>query len=119
MPNVETLRKRAESTRKKLGLTEDQVKILQNCAHAVYEEVAYDLPPDNKKNGTCRRAVILEVVTDAGRLEQEVVRSLARRGIPPGLDNPVVKSCQDYDDIMALIGPAFPYGEYEVAGREY
>ena len=119
MPNIETLRKRAESTRKKLGLTEDQVKILQNCAHAVYEEVSADLPPDNKKNGTCRRAVILEVVTDAGRLEQEVRRALQHRGIPNTLDNPITKACRDHEKIDDLIGPAFPYSEYEVAGREY
>jgi len=118
VPSVEALRKKAESTRKKLGLTNDQVQILQDCANAVYGEISADLPPDNKKHGTCKRAVIIEVVVDAGRLKQEVVRNLARRGVPQGLDNLVVRSCRDYDDIRALIGPAFPHAEYEVAGRE-
>jgi hypothetical protein len=89
--------------------------MLQNCAHAIYEEIGGDLEPDHKRCGTCKRSTILEVVTDAGRLEQEVRRRL-RSGLRErpcrDLDgHPLVQACGRYDLIDDLIGPAFPYSE--------
>jgi len=118
MPNIEVLRKKCDKAAAKLGLEPEQVKMLQNCAHAIYEEIGGDLEPDHKRCGTCKRSTILEVVTDAGRLEQEVCR---RVGLPlyeksgtARNSHPLVQACRHHELIDDLIGPAFPYSEYEV-----
>jgi hypothetical protein len=118
MPNIEVLRKKCDKAAAELKLEPEHVKMLQNCAHAIYEEIGGDLEPDHKRCGTCKRSTILEVVTDAGRLEQEVRRRLGS-GLRerPRLDldgHPLVQACGRYDLIDDLIGPAFPYSEYEV-----
>ena len=118
MPSIEVLRKKCDKAAAKLGLEPEQVRMLQNCAHAIYEEIGGDLEPDCKRRGTCKRSTILEVVTDAGRLEQDVCRRLGsglRERPRPDLDNhPLVQACRRYDLIDDLIGPAFLYNEYEV-----
>ena len=107
MLNTDVLSKKCKRAAEKLGLTLEQTAKLQSCALAVYEEISFDLEPDYKKRGTCRRSTILEVVMDAGRLEQEVCR-LEKL---PSLK--MVEACRNYGLIGDLIGPAFPYAEYE------
>ena len=123
--NVEILKKKAERARVKFGLTDDQLALIQGCAHQVYEEVSYDLEPDVKRQRACRRSTIIEVVTDANRLE-DIVRKQAK--LPPhprnvkekdsAEDHPLVRACRNFDLIDDLIGPAFPYALYEAGPYE-
>lgn len=120
MLNRERLEKAAKRAQEKLGLTDEQVDLIQNCAHSVYEEVSYDLEPDSKKTRTCKRSTIIEVVCDANRLEGKVRRRAGLSGFPtsgrevdPDENHPLVKAMEDYDLLKALIGPAFPYESYE------
>jgi hypothetical protein len=117
MPNIDVLNKKCKRAAEKLGLTLEQVSALQNCALSIYEEVSFDLEPDCKKRGTCRRSTILEVVCDAGRLEQEVCRCeglpLLEKSGTSRDSHPLVKACRNYSLILDLIGPAFSYSEYE------
>lgn len=122
MQSKELLEKRAEKARVTLGLSKDDMTLIVGSAWAVYEDVSYDLEPDNKRKGLCRRSTVLEVVTDAGRLELEVRR---RAGLSTSFsygqadrhnDHPLVKACRS-NLITDLIGAAFSTEWYE-AGRE-
>ena len=106
MQNRDELTLRATRAAAKCGLSPMQLALLQNCAHQVYEEIGEDLEPDNRRKGTCKRSTILEVVTDAGRLEETVKRKNGGMVL--------VAACRNYSLIDDLIGPTFPYDEYEV-----
>ena len=112
------LERRAEKAREACGLTRAELLMLQRCAHTVYEYVASDLAPDFKSRPTCKRSTVMEVVCDAGRLEQEVREELKRKDKvflgTDGADHPLSKACHSYRALLDLIGPAFPYKEYEV-----
>lgn len=134
MLNMKRLEARAERARKLCNLTEAQLALLQSAADCVYQEIAPDLEPDIKKRSTCRRSTILEVVTDAGRLETKVRERIGAHrvefseehghfgDIPSVMftqvkdefsNHPLVLACRNYNKINDLIGPSFPYREYE------
>jgi hypothetical protein len=108
MLKKEFLEKKAAKVAKKFGLTSEQVLEAQRAAHGIYEYVGGDLAPDNPRRGTCKRSTIVEVVLDAGRLEQDLkCRGKLTDQLAAALHG------KDAED---LIGPAFPYLEYEVMG---
>jgi hypothetical protein len=109
MLNKAVLERKAEKARIAMGITPKQAETIQYEAHGLYQYIGADLPPDNKKRGTCRRATIIEVVLDAGRLEEQLKRK----------DEALAKAvfAADYQTLIALVGPAFPYAEYEVNGE--
>jgi hypothetical protein len=118
MMNVISIRKKAERARVACGLSEKDLSRLQAIAWSTYEEVSYDLAPDFKTRGTCRRSTIIEVVTDASRLESRVryVEKLSHSHTEDA-NHPLVKACRNSELIADLIGPAFLANEYE-AGEE-
>ena len=106
------LEKKAEAARKKIGLTYDEAKVLQAAAYGMYQrELGGDMPAQYK-DGTCSRAVVMETVLDAGRLEQDLKR---RDRLTPGLEK-FFKA--EYKLMLDLIGPAFSCARYEV-GQPY
>jgi hypothetical protein len=120
MPKKEVLEKKCEKARVALDLTPEQVKLIQREAHALYEEISYDLLPDSKRHRTCKRATVLEVVLDAGRLEEGVRERLLRDESykkilekDPTYKPPILRAFDDYDRMQDLVGPAFLYDEYE------
>lgn len=113
MLNKTNLEKKAAAAAKKLGLTNEEVKQLQSCAYGLYSgELGGDMPA-SKKDGTCSRAEIMEVICDANRLELEVSRSCTIKG---QVFN--AKAFKDYNLLLDLIGPAFLATRYEV-GQPY
>lgn len=115
-PNKATLDKKAETTRKKLGMTVEEMKMLQDTAYGLYSgELGGDMPAQFK-DGTCSRAVILETVLDAGRLEQQV-RSIARRKNIT-LSSAVEAFFKSGFKMEDIVGPAFTFARYEV-GQPY
>ena len=104
------LEEKAKRVAEKFGLSDELVKKAQRAAHGVYEYVGGDLAPDNKRRGTCKRSTIVEVVLDAGRLIQDLKES--------GDLTPELEKALHGQDAEDLIGPAFPYEEYEVMGAE-
>lgn len=115
MLNTERLARLADKAAEKLGLSPEEAKLIQSEAHGVYEYVGGDLAPDNKRSMTCRRSTIIEVVLDAGRLEQQL-RADDKM-------TPAMKSAFEYSGpnryklLIDLVGPAFPYEAYEVSGE--
>jgi hypothetical protein len=114
MLDREKLNRAAEKVRAQLDLLPEDLQILQREAHMLYEEVSYDLEPDNRR-GTCKRATILEIVTDAGRLELRIRQRRVERIARQDTER-LVKACRS-EKIADLIGPAFPFAEYEVGSN--
>ncbi len=115
MPNKVKLETAAIAAATKHGLSSQDLKTLQEEAHGVYEYVAQDLPPDHKRSMTCDRDTIIEVVLDAGRLEQ-ALRDGKRMSqtLAAFFERKVT-----YEDLIDLVGPAFPYEKYEVSGEPF
>lgn len=111
MMSKKKLEEKCEEARVKLLLADEDVKILQRCARGVYEDVAYDIDPEGELGGSVDRDTVLEVVCDANRLENELRRSLKLGRLQP---LPIQRVFDDYDILLDLIGPAFPYSRYEV-----
>lgn len=123
MTSYERLQAKCARAMKKTGFTEEEVRTLQAEAFGLYQYIGGDLPAENRR-GTVRRAVIIEVVLDAGRLEQQLrqrKRSLNRQ-VESQLNKKNValadKLRKTFDNgnfslVEDLIGPAFPYKEYE------
>jgi hypothetical protein len=58
---------------KKLGLSEQDFNTLAIAANAVYCDIYADLEPGPKRHGLWPRRDIIEIVFDAGRVEQELL----------------------------------------------
>ena len=113
MLNKERLEKKAKRIAGKYGLTDEEARIVADEAHAVYDYIASDLPPDNKREMTCKRATIIEVSLDAGRLEQQLKET--------GRMTPAMQklfAVVEYGDLIDLVGPAFLFEHYEVSGAD-
>jgi len=106
----------AEIVAKKYGLTPEEAKTIQREAHGVYEYLGQDLAPDHKRTRTCKRDTIIEVVLDAGRLEQDLKDH--KRMTPSMAAMFASRDPRHYEDLIDLVGPAFPYERYEVTGSE-
>jgi hypothetical protein len=115
MLDREELQEKSEAARLKIpGLTPQMVNLIMAEATSLYAELGGDLEPDvvrGPHRGTCRRATILEVVLDAGRLEQQVRRRL--KIADADRDHPAVLACHG-ELAEAIVGPAFVYEYYEV-----
>jgi hypothetical protein len=112
MLNKISLEKKAETARKKIGLSVEEMKVLQNEAHGLYQgELGGDMPAQYK-DGTISRAVVMETVLDAGRLESDMKR---HNKLTSGIEK-FFKS--EYKLMLDVVGPAFVYTRYE-AGQPY
>jgi hypothetical protein len=77
------------------------------------DECAVDMEPDYKRRGTVRRSTAMEVALDAGRPQQHIIRSGPLEG-PRWMAALFLNSDRSYQDLIDLVGPAFPCSEYEV-----
>ncbi len=104
------LEDKAQAVQDRLKLSAANVKRMQSAARGLYEEIAPDLEPDNKRRKTCKRDTIIEVVLDAGRLTEQF-----RHGDSDS-DKEIAAALRDakYQDLIDLVGPAFTYDDYEV-----
>lgn len=108
-PNPDLLAKKAEKAARKLSLSEADAKIIRYTAYGIYDEIAYDLPAENRR-GTVRRSTLIEVCLDAGRLEMRLEQKRQ--------DLAVIVQKADYATLIDLVGPAFGYAEYEAGPAE-
>ncbi len=105
-----TLESKAKAVQERLGLSAKDVGQLQGEAHGLYEDIAPDLEPDNKRRKTCKRATIIEIVLDAGRLAEKFRHGSSESDIAITRALASLK----YEELIDLVGPAFPYADYEV-----
>jgi len=121
MLDIKKLQAKAQKAAEKMGLTPEEAKAFANAAHDVYDEVASDLEPDNKREGTCKRVVVIEVALDAGRVEQRIAGRYGSQQPAIFADNPErtkaiieILHQTDYKTKIDLVGPMFPFERYEV-----
>jgi hypothetical protein len=80
--------------------TEDERRLIEQAAHHVWNEIAFDCVQD----GEISQAEVIELVCDANRLEQQILRKNAD----------LAKRVQDmdYKELIKLLKPTFPYKRY-------
>lgn len=109
MARLTKAKQRAIEVALRLLFTRDEQRAVQQAADAVWNEIAYDLLTEGgavqeQDAKSVRRAVVLEVVCDAGRLEDRIRdKQLAERVHKLGPD-----------EVYALVKPAFPYEWYGI-----
>jgi hypothetical protein len=81
--------------------TTDEVKIIHDAAHAVWNEVAGDYL-ELTEGKPIKRAEVVEVVCDASRLEQQV-----RRKHPE-----LAEKISNASNLEKVVTPAFKYRTY-------
>lgn len=95
----------------KVEFTDEEKKLIQGAAHAVWDECGYDVlqavAQEKKKpieRVTCSRAEVIEIALDAGRTEERLIKNHPE----------LVKKMQeaDYDTLIRVARPAFPYARY-------
>ena len=115
-PNVELLQKKAEKVRARHGISVEDAETIRRTAYDVFEYCASDLPAENKR-GTIRRAVVIEVALDAGRLldtrEGNFGMPNRNRSAADKVRLTAIVRATTYPELIDLVGPAFPYAEYE------
>lgn len=100
------LERKSRVVQDRLLLTDGAVSSIRTGARALYEEIAPDIQPENKRRGTVKRDVIIEIVLDAGRLEEKF--RFSNRPVANAIHN------MSYQDLIDVVGPAFSHEEYEV-----
>lgn len=93
-----------------VGFTEDELKIIHKAAHSVWNYIAYDcikaVEEEKGRGATMPRAEVIEMVADAGRLEDK----LRQNKTDVNLIDRVRKL--DMDEIEKVLKPAFPHSRY-------
>ncbi len=89
-------------------LSDDDTKVIRRAALRVFDEVAGDMLTmlAEEGQGSMTRAEVLEVVCDAGRLEQVLRRDIKRPDLADYF------SSLDYQAMKTLLKPAFPHARY-------
>ena len=90
----------------RVGLTLAQLKTIQIEAHKVYQEIGADLAEANGGK-SMRRADVVEVVLDAGRVEQGIVDPALRRWFQQE------RFLYSLDRFYEAVAAGFPYPLYE------
>lgn len=92
-------------------LTEEQTKLLHSVAHSIWNYIGYDVfqaiadnDGEDINDVTIPRAHVLELVCDAGRLEDDLERKDAV------LADLVSK--MDYQYLLKILKPAFAFNRY-------
>ena len=92
----------------KKKISDTDALIIGNTAWRVWEEIGYDMlnaVQEYDGKDTMPRADVIEVVVDAGRLEEQLIRekhpecATLLRGM-------------DYKDIVKMLKPYFPFARY-------
>jgi hypothetical protein len=91
-------------TKLTIEFTEDEAKLIQSAAYALYQYIGYDIPAETKR-GTIKRDTLIEVIIDANRLEEELRKK--DHALADKFNN------ADYDSKLAVVRPGFPFREYE------
>lgn len=89
-------------------LSESEIRLIQSDARAVWDEIAYDCftaLQDEGQDPVMPRDQVLELVIDAGRLD-EMMRRRGHRDLVPRWDR------LSYELRQQLLLPAFPYENY-------
>ena len=102
---AKTVDELAAEAAERLGLSSDQAKELRRVAYRVYDTYSFDL---QGTDGTMTRDEIIEFVLDSSHIED----SWVRRPVPPEIKRALAKG--SYEDLAAVVRPAFPYATYDV-----
>lgn len=103
------------SAARKLNLSEKDFDTLASAAHAVYSHIAGDLGPGPRRDGLWPRRDLIEVVFDAGRVENELLGKGMGFQKPYENAEAIVSAINsvDYRVLLSAMSAAFTYKLYE------
>ncbi len=97
--------------------TTDETKHIQSAARRIWEECAYDLIQGvaetegiDENNVSIPRNEVLEIVLDAGRLDEQIKLLVKRKLVPADLPERWEKL--SYEEHQRFLTPAFPHLSY-------
>ena len=87
--------------------------VVCSAARRVWNEIGYDvlqMVEEQDGKDTVSREEVIELVCDAGRLDEEIARTYRRKGeqVPPA----VTELLKNYGTLERVIKAAFPYARY-------
>ena len=97
--------------------TDDELKLIRRVAGAVWEELGYEclraLEDDARDRGkrgpvTMKRNDVIEVVADAGRMEDHLIRQGHKELAKKWSD------AQYPEQVRTVLKPVFPYADYGI-----
>ena len=110
-------KKQSKATKQsKPAFTDAELKVIHSAAVAVWAYVGADYLELGGRSIT--RSEVIEVVSDAGRLEEEVERAgtrAAKAGRPLDVDTKELAkrlTSLTYEQMVEMLRPAFPYSRY-------